>query len=156
MSKILFSLWPYRIVRMSLGMLFFIVGVAKLLDPKAFAKALSMYEIVPEKVLPIVAVGLPLTEVLAGLGLILNIKGSLTVISGLLVLFIAVLYYGILSVLDIGCGCYMPWERPEHAGLKTALYRDLILLVMVIYLYLWQRVSPYRHNIKSKNIRRRI
>jgi len=156
MPKILFSLWPYRIVRMSLGMLFFIVGVAKLLDPKAFAKALSMYEIVPEKVLPIVAVGLPLTEVLAGLGLILNIKGSLTVISGLLVLFIAILYYGILSVLDIGCGCYMPWERPEHAGLKTALYRDLILLVMVIYLYLWQRVSPYRHNIKSKNIRRRI
>ena len=156
MSKILFSLWPYRIVRMSLGMLFFIVGVAKLLDPKAFAKALSMYEIVPEKVLPIVAVGLPLTEVLAGLGLILNIKGSLTVISGLLVLFIAVLYYGILSVLDIGCGCYMPWERPEHAGLKSALYRDFILLVMVIYLYLWQRVSPYRHNIKPKNIRRRI
>jgi uncharacterized membrane protein YphA (DoxX/SURF4 family) len=156
MSKILLSIWPYRIVRMSLGMLFFIVGFAKLLDPKAFAKALSMYEIIPEKVLPLVAVGLPLTEVLAGLGLILNIRGSLTVISGLLVLFIAVLYYGILRVLDIGCGCYMPWERPEHAGLKSALYRDFILLVMVIYLYLWQRVSPYRHNIKSKNIRRRI
>ena len=154
MSKILFSLWPYRIVRMSLGMLFFIVGVAKLLDPKAFAKALSMYEIVPEKVLPIVAVGLPLTEVLAGLGLILNIKGSLTVISGLLVLFIAVLYYGILSVLDIGCGCYMPWEKPEHAGLKSALYRDVILLVMVIYLYLWQRVSSHRQYIKRKTIQK--
>lgn len=147
MLKILFSLWPYRVIRISLGVLFFIVGLQKLFDQKSFAKALSMYEIVPEKLLPLVAVGLPLTEVLAGVGLILNIKGSLTIITGLLVLFIAVLYYGILSVLDIGCGCYMPWERPEHAGLKSALYRDLLMLVMVIYLYFWQKKNHHRHNI---------
>lgn len=155
MLKILFSLWPYRIVRISLGMVFVFVGLAKLLDPKAFARALSMYEILPEKVLPLVAVGLPLTEVIAGLGLMLNIHGTLTVIGGLLVIFVMVLYYGVFNGFDIDCGCSMPWEREERTSLQSALYRDLIMIGMVMYMYLWRWVSPYKNNIKLKSIRRR-
>lgn len=156
MSKILFSLWPYRIVRIALGSVFIVVGLTKLLDPKAFARALSMYDIIPEQFLPLVAIGLPLIEVFAGLGLVFHIRGSLFVIGGLLVLCITVLSYGVHSDLDIDCGCSMPWEREELSSLKTALYRDLIMFGMVMYMYLWRRVSPYRNNIKLKTIRRRI
>jgi uncharacterized protein YjeT (DUF2065 family) len=156
MLKILFSLWPYRIVRIALGLVFVVVGFAKLLDPQAFAKALSMYDIIPEQFLPLVAVGLPLIEVFAGLCLLFHIRGSLSVIGGLLVLFITVLSYGVLNNLDIDCGCSMPWEREELASLKFALYRDLIMFGMVMYMYLWRWISPYRNNIKLKNIRGRI
>lgn len=156
MSKILFSLWPYRIVRMSLGAVFVIVGFSKLLDPKAFARALSTYDIIPEPLLPVVAIGLPVIELIAGLGLLFHIRGSLSVIGGLLVLFITVLYYGVISDLNINCGCYLPWESEEISSLKIALYRDLIMFGMVMYMFLWRSVSPYRDKIKLKTIRRRI
>jgi uncharacterized protein YjeT (DUF2065 family) len=155
MSKILFSLWHYRIIRISLGMVFVIAGIPKLFDPKAFAKAVSMYEIVPEQILPLVAIVVPITEVLAGIGLIFNIKGSLSLIAGLLLVFLAILSYGVLNDLDIDCGCSIPWESARHASLKSALYRDSIMLVMVMYLYIWRWVSPYRHNMKLKTIWRK-
>ena len=140
---------------MSLGAVFVIVGLAKLLNPKAFAGALSTHDIIPEPFLPLVAIGLPVTEVCAGLGLVFHIRGSLSVLAGLLVLFITVLYYGVINDLDIDCGCSMPWERKELASLKTALYRDLIMFGMVMYMYLWRVVSPYRNNIKQKTIGRK-
>jgi uncharacterized membrane protein YphA (DoxX/SURF4 family) len=155
MSKILLSLWPYRIIRIALGIVFVIAGLPKLLDPKAFAKAVSMYEIVPEQILPLVALVVPITEVLAGIGLILNIKGSLTVIAGLLVSFITILSYGVFNDLDIDCGCSIPWESAKHANLKSALLRDLVMFGMVIYLYIWRWVSPYRHNMKLKTLKRK-
>ena len=155
MSKILLSLWPYRIIRIPLGIVFVSGGTPKLFDPKAFAKAVSMYEIFPEQVLPLVAVVVPITEVLAGIGLILNIRGSLFLIAGLLAGFLAILSYGVLNDLNIDCGCSIPWESAKHANLKSALLRDLIMFGMVIYLYIWRWVSPYGHNIKLKTIRRR-
>lgn len=155
MSKILFSLWPYRIVRIALGLVFVVAGLPKLFDPKAFAKAVSMYEIVPEQVLPLVAIVIPITEVLVGIGLIFNIKGSLSLIAGLLAVFLAILSYGVFNNLDIDCGCSIPWESARYASLKSALLRDLIMFGMVIYLYLWRWVSPYRNNIKLKTIRRK-
>jgi len=155
MSKILFALWPYRIIRIALGIIFVSSGLPKLFDPKAFAKAVSMYEIVPEQVLPLVAIVIPVTEVLAGIGLILNIKGSLTVIAGLLVAFITVLSYGTLTNLDIDCGCSIPWESTKNASLKSALFRDSIMISIVMYMYLWRWISPYRNSIKPKPLRRR-
>jgi hypothetical protein len=114
-----------------------------------------MYEVFPEQVLPLVAIVVPITEVLAGIGLILNIRGSLFLIAGLLAGFLAILSYGVLNDLTIDCGCSIPWESARHASLKSALLRDLIMFGMVIYLYIWHWVSPYRHNIKLKVIRRR-
>ena len=154
MQKILFSLWPYRIVRIVLGAVFVTVGLTKLSDPKAFARALSLYEIIPDQLLSLAAIGIPLTEVIAGFGLVFDIRGSLTVIGGLLVLFVTVLYYGVISGFDIDCGCYLPWEREEFASLKSALYRDFFMIGLVIYMYLWRLVSPYRNNIKLKTVRR--
>jgi uncharacterized membrane protein YphA (DoxX/SURF4 family) len=155
MLRMLFSLWPYRLVRIALGLVFVVAGITKLVDPKAFAKVLSMYDIIPEQFLPLVAIGLPLTEILAGLGLIFIIRGSLAVIGGLLILFITVLSYGVFNNLDINCGCSIPWESEKHASLKSALYRDSIMVGIVIYLYLWRRISPYKNSIKPKTIRRR-
>jgi uncharacterized membrane protein YphA (DoxX/SURF4 family) len=149
MLKILFSLLPYRIIRIALGIVFVSSGLPKLFDPKAFAKAVSLYEIVPEQILPLVAIVIPVTEVLAGIGLILNIKGALTVIAGLLVMFVTVLSYGILNNLDIDCGCSIPWEDERHASLKSALYRDSLMILIVMYMYIWKKTSPYRNSIRQ-------
>lgn len=130
------SAWFYRVVRFALGSIFVYAGFIKLIDPKAFAKVISQYDLVPESLLAHVAIGLPALEFLAGLGLIFAIRGSLSIIFGLLVMFAIVLWYGILNHLDIDCGCFSPEELKSHAGLRYAFYRDIVMIVAVLYLYL--------------------
>lgn len=138
--KLISSALLYRIMRIGLAALFLYAGGIKLLDPKAFARIIAAYEIVPDALLPFVAIGLPALEVLAGLALLFDIRGSLTVISGLLLLFVCVLGYGIIKDLDVDCGCFGAEELSRRDSLRHALYRDLVLVGMVVpYLYLSRR-----------------
>ena len=113
------SIWPYRLVRIALGALFLYGGVVKLLDPRAFARIISAYDLVPEPLLPVVAIGLPALEALAGLALILDIRGSLAVISGLFGLFLAA-SATILRDLTVDCGCFGAEDLARQAGLRQA------------------------------------
>jgi len=47
-EKMLVSPWPYRMVRLGLGVLFVWAGVVKLGDPEAFAKIISDGLLPPE------------------------------------------------------------------------------------------------------------
>ena len=82
--------WTYRIIRWVLGGIFIYAGGTKLLEPKIFAVLIDAYGVVPEGLLIPVAIGLPFLEVIAGIGLLFDIRGSLALITGLL-FFIAVL-----------------------------------------------------------------
>src|SRR4030042_5995052 len=135
-KKIFGSPWPERIIRFALGSVFIYAGFIKLLDPKTFAKVISQYDLIPEGLLAPVAVGLPLIEFLAGLGLILNIRGSLSVIFSMLILFVFVLWYGLLTGLSIDCGCFSPDEIAGHNSLKKAFYRDLLMIGAVFFMYI--------------------
>jgi hypothetical protein len=84
-----------------------------------------------------IAIGLPVLEILAAIGLLFDVRGSLATITGLLILFLAVLGYGVWLGLDIDCGCFGQGD-PEVEGLRPALYRDLVMLAGVAYLYLWR------------------
>lgn len=133
--------WSYRIVRMALAGLFIYGGVVKLFDPKAFAATISAYELVPEALLPVVAVGLPLIEATAGLALAVDRPWGLHLITGLLALFVFVLGYGILGDLNVDCGCFGAEDLDKQAGLREAFYRDLVLIGIVTpYLYCSRRV----------------
>ena len=130
--------WAYRLVRCSLAAVFLYTGLTKLLAVRAFAVVLSRYGLVPEPLLAPAAVGLPLLEVLAGLGLIFDVRGSLTAITAMLLVFMAALWFGVLQGLEIDCGCYSPGELAEQGSLRRALYRDFVFLAMAGYLY-WAR-----------------
>jgi len=132
---------PQRLVRFSLGSVFIYAGLSKLLDPKAFARVLSQYDLIPESLLAPVAIGLPALEFLAGLGLIFAIRGSLSIIFGLLITFVIVLWYGILNNLNIDCGCFSPEEIKGYTSLRHALYRDIVMIAAAIYLYVSHLVS---------------
>jgi uncharacterized membrane protein YphA (DoxX/SURF4 family) len=136
--------WPYRIARIGLACIFVYGGIIKLFDPKAFAATISPYDLVPETLLPLVAVGLPLIETIAGLALVFDRPWGLHVISGLLLLFVVVLGYGIFSELNVDCGCFGVDELNKQAGLRQALYRDLFLFGLYVpYLYLYRRTRAY-------------
>ena len=139
--KTVFLASPQRLVRFFLGSVFIYAGLSKLLDPKAFARVLSQYDLIPESLLAPVAIGLPALEFLAGLGLIFAIRGSLSIIFGLLITFVIVLWYGILHNLNIDCGCFSPEEIKGYTSLRHALYRDIVMIAAAIYLYVSDLVS---------------
>ncbi|MFA6056160.1 MAG: MauE/DoxX family redox-associated membrane protein [Thermodesulfovibrionales bacterium] len=125
--------------RVVLGAVFVYAGFIKLIDPKAFAVFISRYDIVPQILLVPVAIGLPALEFLAGLALIMNIRGSLTVIFSLLFLFVSVLGYGILNNLNVDCGCFSEEDIKGFNSLRIAFYRDLIMIAMASYIYAYRR-----------------
>jgi hypothetical protein len=138
---IIFSKGLYGTVRIILALLFLYGGAIKLVDPKAFARVISAYGLVPETLLPFVAVGLPLLETLAGLALLGDRRGSLAVIASLLMLFLAVLGYGIVQGLDADCGCFGADDIARRDGLQQAFFRDLFLMGIVVpFLYLSRQV----------------
>ena len=131
----------YKLTRWTMGTVFIYAGSIKLLEPKPFVMLIEAYGVVPEGLLIFVAIVLPALEVLAGIGLLFDIEGSLAVIAGLLVLFLAVLIDGVWMGLDIDCGCFGP-EDPEGKafhGLRPSLYRDLVMLSVVAFMYAWRR-----------------
>jgi uncharacterized membrane protein YphA (DoxX/SURF4 family) len=140
-KKVLLSHRFYILIRVIIGSVFIYAGFIKLIDPKAFAKAISQFDVVPEFLLAPLAIGLPALEFFAGLGLIFNIRGSLQVIFNLLIVFILVLGYGIFNDLDIDCGCFSPEEISAYNSLKLALFRDILMVMAVCYIYIYKRIK---------------
>jgi uncharacterized membrane protein YphA (DoxX/SURF4 family) len=124
------------LTRLGLGIVFIYAGTVKLSDPRAFARIISQYNLIPDSFLPFAAIGLPALEVLAGIGVILAVRGSLSLMLSLLVFFVFILWYGILSNLDVDCGCFSAEDLKSQAGLWQAFYRDLIMIGAVLFLYL--------------------
>jgi len=142
--NVLASPWPYRIIRFALAALFIYGGVIKLFDPKAFAATISTYNLVPEVLLPVVAIGLPIIEVIAAIALFFDRLWGHHLITLLLAMFICVLGYGVLGDLNVDCGCFGAEELDKQAGLRVAFYRDLALIGIVMpYLYVarWVRAK---------------
>lgn len=125
----------YISLRLILGGVFIWAGALKLMDPKSFGQIISQYRIVPEMLLPVIAIGLPLIEVLAGLGLVADKPYCLSLITAMIIMFIIILWFGILKNLDIDCGCFSASEQNYHDGLKTSFKRDWGLLAMSFYLF---------------------
>ncbi len=134
----LFSPWLYRLARWALGVVFIYAGTMKLMDPGGFATVIARYGMAPDFLVPVAALGLPALELVAGLGLMLDLRGSLSAILAMLLMFAVVLWFGVLQGLEIDCGCFSSSELAEHDSLRQALHRDLLMLALAAYLYLWR------------------
>jgi hypothetical protein len=125
-------------LKWALALLFIFAGAVKLRDPKAFAQAVSQYGLVPDGFAPVLALGLPLVEVLAGLGLLANVRFSLGAILAMLLMFLGVLGYAIAADLDIDCGCFTAAELAARGSVKAAFFQDLGFLAAALFLW-WRR-----------------
>lgn len=141
----------YTATRVVLALLFLVAGGTKISDPHAFAETIDAFGMLPPDLVFPLALVLPPIEILAGLGLLLDLRGSLLVITTLLAGFIAVLALAIAMGLDIDCGCYGPGD-PEaeiFSSLWTSLYRDLAMVIGSAFLY-WYRFS---RSLRPRRIR---
>jgi len=149
------QVWVSRAARFVLVVIFLLAAVPKLFAPADFAQVISMYGIVPTALTQEAALILIVAELAIAFGLLLDRFWAVVAASAMLLLFIAVLGYGIHLGLDIDCGCFGP-EDPEHDavnGLRSAIIRDVLLLIPAAYLLAVsfksnKNRSPARGNVK--------
>ncbi|MGW8195170.1 MAG: MauE/DoxX family redox-associated membrane protein [Desulforhopalus sp.] len=134
-------------VRWVIAGIFVYSGLVKLVDPSRFAEIISGFGLLPDALVYPFALLLPVIELIAGVGLVFGLPGSLLAIASMLVMFILVLLYGIQLGLDIDCGCFGP-EDPEQAykGLKVSLARDALMMAAVLFIY-WSRGRSRRRSV---------
>ncbi len=140
MRKFLMAKSLYLALRLILGLLFLYAGASKLTDPGAFAIAIDGYGLVSWGMAKNLAYGLPVIEVVTGLGLVLDVCGALGMIVAQLLGFMGVLLYAISLGLDMDCGCFGP-EDPSGTGSGSvweALIRDIFMFGACLLIY-WQR-----------------
>ena len=115
----------------------------KLGNLQGFATVIDDFGLLPESWIGPVAIMLPVVELLAALGLLLDMRGALASVVIMLLLFIAVLVYGIMLGLDIDCGCFGP-EDPGtrvYGSLQSSLARDMAMIGGAAYLYWWRHTQ---------------
>ncbi len=130
----------YLLGRCLLALVFLWSGLSKAYSPATFAQTIGAYGLLPEQLYFPAAIFLIIAELLVGIGLFIEQNGALTATAFLLLLLMAVLGYGIYLGLDVDCGCFGPDDPEAQAfhDLRGAFFRDLLLLLVIAYLYLWR------------------
>ncbi len=140
MSQFLSGKAAYLLLRLVMGGLFLYAGVLKLSDPAGFATTINLYGLVSWRMANFLAYVIPVVEIAAGLGLILDVRGALAIIVAQLLGFMCVLLYALHLGLDADCGCFGTPRATENdpTGPLQAFLRDGAMLAACAAIY-WQR-----------------
>jgi len=125
----------YRAGRWILGVVFIYASIHKILDPAAFARAVYLYQILPDGLVNLAALVLPWVELFLGFLLVIGIwmPGAAVLSTLLFMVFMGALTYNLARGLDIGCGCFSTSPAAEAAGIRTVA-RDGMFLAVSLYL----------------------
>lgn len=124
------------VCRWILGIVFIYASVYKIEMPLQFAKSIYNYQLIPDFAINAMAIFLPWIELFAGIGLIAGFftPGSIRIIGGLLLIFMAAIIITLLRGIDIDCGCFKEGIGGGASGdsLEATLIRDLIYLALAL------------------------
>ncbi len=137
--------WLERLSRWFLAGVMIFAAIPKLSDPAAFAEIVEAYGLLPDFLLLPAVIMLPALELLAAFLLLKGSMSGLWISAMLMLLFIAVLSYGIWLGLDIDCGCFAPedGESKAFSNLRTALVRDVLLCIPILYCFGHKYILPF-------------
>lgn len=116
-------------LRVTVGGVFVIAAIPKIMNPVEFANSLNAYQILPQYALGITTWLLPWIECIFGLLLALGyvMRLSLMVIGLLLLVFLIAIVSAMMRGLNINCGCF---GRNEVVGWNV-VFRDIGLLAVL-------------------------
>ena len=139
-----------KVCRLGLGGLFIYSAWAKIDDPGLFADSVSRYKVLPECLVGIFSLTMPMLELVAGAALVFTkwMRESALLISGMLALFIVALAQALARGLEISCGCFGVPSVGGRAEIVLALVRDIVLIVPAIWL-MFRRNVPIWSRLRS-------
>lgn len=131
--------WLEWISRLLLGGVLLTAGSLKAFDMPAMADSLMNYDLFPLAVVNLIAIVLPLLEILLGVGLIAGLfyRGSRLLASVVFAMFLFSIAYAVARGLDIDCGCFGT-AKAMHVG-ALAILRNTFFLVCLLPLWFNRR-----------------
>jgi rhodanese-related sulfurtransferase/uncharacterized membrane protein YphA (DoxX/SURF4 family) len=128
----------FLLARLFLGAILVYASYDKILHPIPFAEIVHNYQILPDRLVNLVALFLPWLELLLGLCLIFGIwlPGAVLMSSLLLLLFFSTLVFNMARGLDIDCGCFAASTGASSGGhMLWYLFRDGFFLSVGLFLF---------------------
>ena len=116
--------------RLFIGGLFIYASLDKIINPTDFAEIIYYYQILPTRLINLLALTLPWLELTAGLLLLSGrlILPSSLILTGLLIIFSVTIGFNLARGLDFQCGCFAVSDQ-AHSENLTTLLRDFLYLV---------------------------
>lgn len=137
-------------MRLLLGIYFCYAAVDKILNIDQFAEIIYNYHFLPGWAINIMAVFMPMVEMVAGLALILGIwpRGATVVIGLMLVMFLIALTSAYIRGIDINCGCFSTSAKGKSSALNIIL-RDIPLLLACIQIFCFGKDFLSIHKLRG-------
>ncbi len=131
LNRFLSSKYLLTALRIIMGVVFAAASYDKLLYPAVFAAKAAEYKIIPELLLPVIAVALPWVEFICGFLLVLNIfsRSAALILAVTLAGFIFGMVYDLSFGLVHDCGCFGFLEESIGAG---TIIRDLVFIALLL------------------------
>lgn len=125
------------VIRIVVGLIFIIFAAGKISEPTLFAKSIANYDMLPHKLINLLAIILPWIEIVAGLLLMFGVrlKANILLIAAMLIVFNIAITTAMARGLDIECGCYANIAE-QKVGFKK-LVENFFLLIALLFIYLF-------------------
>jgi uncharacterized membrane protein YphA (DoxX/SURF4 family) len=116
--------------------MFIYAASRKIGAPQELADSIASYQLVPNRIVNLVALGLPLFEFTCGLLLLSGYFCAIGLLGiiGMLVLFLAALLSAVFRGLPVDCGCFGAQSWLD-ANPGVSLARDGVLLLGALFAY---------------------
>ena len=136
MNQIFSNRWLLFSLRVGIGLIFAYAGVTKLMAADQFADNIASFQILPNTLINIFALGLPPIEILAGLMMILgwHYRPANFCILVLTVIFALSLGQALARGLQVDCGCFGS-SKPSVTKTWLSLGRDALLFIGCLLIY---------------------
>lgn len=141
MSGVRGAAWLSVPLRWYLGILFVGASLHKIADPRAFAVDVATYDILPLALVNVVAVVLPVVELVVGVLLLvgLRVRASALLVAGMMTVFLAALVVALIRGLDMSCGCFASQGAQDDPISRLTVLRDLGWLAVSAWLIAFDR-----------------
>ncbi|MCP4567655.1 MAG: DoxX family membrane protein [FCB group bacterium] len=136
MRKILSNDILAVICRLAFGGLFIYAALDKIVHPDQFARIVYNYHLLPGSLVNVFALVLPMSELLAGVLIILGIfyPGSRNYLILLMFVFLIAIGINLFRGINLECGCFSVSSKAKSVGIQLIL-RDLLYLAPGLVLY---------------------
>ncbi len=125
----------FLIAKLTIGLLFIISGLGKIVYPDKFLKTVYLYDLLPKVFVPIFSPIMSWLEFTCGVFVLFDVfvQSAALIVSVLLSVFIAVITISLLRGFNLDCGCFdlLGWGEKIGAGV---LIRDFSLLFLSVLL----------------------
>ena len=130
--------WVSTVLRLGLAVVALAAGFPKITDIPGSVRAVRAYEILPEALVPTMAIVLPMVEIILGVLLVLGLftRFATVAFGALMVVFILGIGSAWARGLTIDCGCFGGGGAidPDQTQYPLEILRDLAFLAAAVVL----------------------